>query len=67
MFGKNGLLKSHLMVDHVPRLFQRQRKRKKQEQVVQNENGEGVKAALLDLRVQFKLSVADCVSCRTPG
>ena len=28
---------------HILRLFQRRRKRKKQEQVMQNESGEGVK------------------------
>lgn len=41
----------------VLRLFQRRRKRKKQEQVVQNESGEGVKMALIGLSTRFYFKV----------
>lgn len=41
----------------VLRLFQRRRKRKKQEQVVQNESGEGVKMALIGLSACFYFKV----------
>lgn len=38
---------------HVLRMFQRRRKRKKQEQVMQNESGEGVKLSSISLSARL--------------
>lgn len=38
---------------HVLHMFQRRRKRKKQEQVMQNESGEGVKLSLIGLSARL--------------